>query len=306
MRLYFEVIGKGRESGRTRRRVYRATDEVDARAQAEADGMIPQTVKRTEGKGPPPSERQIKFAQDLRMEIPAGATAEDVSDLIDEGLTRRAIAYARERGFRIPQTLTDKEERDLRAAELDSDVPSNESDRRLAERYGVAYTSVTGKSALYHQILLNLKEGARDGELAEWFVFRVYRHRVKDADNSPIGSPNDPIIQEIARAIAADPQLMKSIRRYDRDLLHFGDWMDSEGFTRSGESDNSMAYKRVSEILRSRELVSPRGSTRSSAAVTQLQGASNKPDGHETKKSSLAAIIIVLIVAVALLIAVLG
>jgi hypothetical protein len=304
---YYEVVGKGRDSGRARRRTYRATDEADARAQAEKDGTVVETVQVAEVTGPPPSERQIKFARDLGMEIPPGATADDVSDLIDEGLMRRAIAYAKPRGFKIPQNLTDDEGRDLRAAEEAGDVPSDESDRALAERYGVSSTPLTGKSALYHRILLTLKEGRRERELAEWFAFRVYRHRVKEAGDAPIRSPDDPLVQEVARIIAADEQLLKSVRRYDGDLLHFGEWTDSEGYTRSGESDNSMAYKRASEILRSRAGPAPRAPPSRKAEERPAAVSRTNPEGRtEARGFPVALVLVVLALAIVVLMAVLG
>lgn len=214
----FQIIGKGRDTGRQRKRIYTARDADDARTQAAKDGI--EVAEVAELPPEPPTENQIAYATSLGIQIPVGATGEEVSDL---------ISYATER-----------------------DKPSSPELKALAASYGAKVTQYTGKKLVFERVFVHLTTTPdRQQDLAAWFAFRVYRELVHGAAGTAIASPNDEIIQEVARQLAAAPDVMQSIRRYNgQDLIWFGQWTSPDGVVRQGGSNRTIAYKRAAELLR--------------------------------------------------------
>jgi hypothetical protein len=113
--------------------------------------------------------------------------------------------------------------------------------------YGIEFTDHIGKKALFNRIQAALVAPGREKELLFWFTFRVYRELVGGADNAPIEGPDDPIIGKIADELVTDEQIVRSVRRYEgRELIWFGEWTSPEGYVRTGGSNRTAAYKRVS------------------------------------------------------------
>ena len=76
----FEISGKGKDTNRQRRRIYTATTESEAKQQAEIEGILIEGIRQLPPD--PPTDRQISYARDLGIFIPANITKDDLSDLI--------------------------------------------------------------------------------------------------------------------------------------------------------------------------------------------------------------------------------
>ena len=215
----FEVYGRGKDSGRKRKRVYSAFDEQEVRRFAEADGTVIEEIKLLPPD--PPTERQLEYAKDLAIDVPSDATKDDVSDLI--------------------------------SVILDKDKPATPRHRAFARRYRIEVTNYIGKRALFDRILFALKEPGKEKELLSWFTYRVYRELVQGVDNAPIDGPDHPVIQEVATQLESDESIIKSIRRYEgRELIWFGEWTSPSGHLYTGGSNRTTAYKQASACLRER------------------------------------------------------
>lgn len=105
----FEVVGKGRDTGRTRKRKYTVQNEDEARRSAEADGTVVESVTDL-GPEPfyPPSDAQLKYAADLGIWVPDGSSSNEVSLLISKALAapERELALARALGIDPPEYVT--------------------------------------------------------------------------------------------------------------------------------------------------------------------------------------------------------
>jgi len=213
----FKVTGVGIETGRNRTRTYSAFNEDRARQMALADGTEPKKIEIVPPQ--PPSEPQLEFARNVGINIPAGATADEVSDLLS-----------------IYQ---------------DRDKPATDRHRSFADYYEVETTRCVGKKKLFQLIFNKLSQSGNEQELATWFAFRVYREITNAADSAIAKHPMDPKLVAIGKQLAKDEKVLKSIRRYDgKDLIWFGEWTAPDGNTYSGGSNRTAAYKAASSALR--------------------------------------------------------
>jgi hypothetical protein len=213
----FEVIGKGRTTGRQRKRVYEAPTEENARRQAEAEGTLVSTVVDLPPE--PPTEGQLQAAREHGISIPAGITKDELNDLISLS------------------TWRDKQ--------ASSDLQT------IAQGYGIKVTKYSGKRLLFQRIFDQLAQPGHEEDLAAWFAYRVYRELVAGSLVSRVKSPDDPLIRTIARQLAQDGSVIQSIRRYQgADLVWFGKWTSPSGTVHDGGSNRTMAYKKAAELLR--------------------------------------------------------
>ena len=136
--MRYEIKGKGKDTGRKRKRVYMAKNEQDAIQLAEDDGTIIEEIK--ELPPDPPTERQLDYAKDLGIAIPPDATDDDVSNLISMKVNR--------------------------------DKPATERHIGYARGYGIEPSRYIGKKSLFDQIQAALNIPGREKDLASWFTFR--------------------------------------------------------------------------------------------------------------------------------------
>lgn len=234
----YEIQGKGKDTGRKRRRVYSAPTEEDARKLAEADGTLVEVVNEIPPE--PPTERQIEYARDLGISIPPNATKDDLSDLI--------------------------------SLKVDRDKPATERHKAFGRNYGLDFTNYIGKKALFNRIQAALIAPGREKQLLSWFTFRVYRELAGGAENAPINGPSDPIIEEIASQLFSDEKILKSVRRYEgADLIWFGEWTAPDGTVHNGGSNRTAAYKEVAALLKQRAQL-PKGTRKISQPSAQRSG----------------------------------
>jgi len=213
----FKVTGIGIETGRKRTRTYTAYNEDRARQMALADGTETKEIELVPSQ--PPTERQLEFARDVGINVPAEATIDEVSDLLSR--------YQ------------------------DRDKPATERHRSFADYYEVEVTKYIGKKKLFCHIFNKLTQPGNEEDLAVWFAFRVYREITNASDTAAVQHPNDPRIAAIGRNLAKDEKALMSIRRYDGDdLIWFGEWTASNGDMYSGGSNRTAAYKAAASAIR--------------------------------------------------------
>lgn len=217
---HFQITGRGRESGRKRKRTYTATDPLAARKLAEEDGTV--VDEATVLPEDPPTEAQVSYARDLGLDFPVDITKAEISDLLDCHLS----------GDKLP----------------------SDRHRRFADWAKTEYTQYTGKRNLFDRIAASLKQQERDVDLVAWFVYRVCRHLMHGKEDHPQATgPESPLVCEVADSLAGDPKVIESVRRYDgRDMIWFGQWTAPDGAIHEGGSIRTAAYARSVELLRSR------------------------------------------------------
>jgi len=167
----------------------------------------------------PPTDRQLAFAHDLGISIPAQATKLDLTDLID--------------------------------AQVHRDKPAAPALQVFAKRFGVIFSQYAGKKSLFDRLFTFLTRPGREEDMTAWFVFRVYRELVRGKAEAAIKDADDQTIREIARLLLQDKGVVQSIRRYQgRDLVWFGEWTSPDGEIHQGASNQTIAYQRASSLLR--------------------------------------------------------
>ncbi len=216
----FQIRGHGKETGRKRSRIFYASSEAKARELAAADlTIVDQIEKLPEDPPPEPTERQLAYASDLGIVIPDDADRDDISDLISHKLSGEKVATDRHKSF--------------------------------ATLYGVEFRRFTGKTLLFHNIFEKLEKPGREKELISWFAFRIYRYLVRGAEDAPVTGPDHEIIQKITGQVIGNKSTISSIRRYyGKDIIWFGELNAPDGSYHKGARTNTVAYKRISALLR--------------------------------------------------------
>lgn len=213
---YYRVKGKSAESRKPRNRQYLAKSAREAQSQAETDGIVVASVEEIAAQ--PATERQLAYAADLAIVIPDEITKDEISDLI--------------------------------SIKTSDDQPSTARHRGFAESFGLEPTQYIGKKLLFDEIWTTLKQSDRQIEMLQWFTFRVYQQLVNGSLVSPIDSPFDPVILEIAQELAKDDKAVGSIKRYEgRSLIRFGEWSAPDGSIYNGGSTRTIGYKEASRLL---------------------------------------------------------
>ncbi len=132
-----------------------------------------------------------------------------------------------------------------------------------------------------------------------WYVFRVYRELVEGDENAPIKGPDEQIIQEVSEQLENDQSVVKSIRRYKgRDLIWFGEWTALDGRVFTGGSNNTIAYKRTSQLLRKKLRLSEKTKPVSPAQSKRSDRLDSRPTIPEKRSGLKSKIIIILIITI--------
>jgi hypothetical protein len=232
----YEIKGKGKDTGRSRCRIYSAPNEAEAGQLAINDGTLIEEIMEIPPE--PPTERQLDYAKDLGISVPANATKDDLSDLI--------------------------------SLKVDRDKPATERHKDFGRRYGLEFTNYIGKKALFNRIQYALVAPGREKELLSWFTYRVYRELAYGSEKALITGPDDPIIEEIAEQLITDEKIIKSVRRYEgSELIWFGEWTSPDGYVNTGGSNRTAAYKAASSLLKQRAKFPEKSQKRSSSSAQQ-------------------------------------
>ncbi|ACF11842.1 hypothetical protein Cpar_1443 [Chlorobaculum parvum NCIB 8327] len=166
-----------------------------------------------------PTDRQIKYAQDLGVRNPQGIRRSELSELIDEALFRK--------------------------------YPPSDRNLKAASDFGIEVPKYITKRALFDLIWNTLENEKRDEDLASWYAYRICRSFVKGAvDHPEANSVISAKIKEIGKALAADPRILTSIKRHSgQDVIWFGQWTSPNGALLEGASKRTKAYKTASALI---------------------------------------------------------
>jgi hypothetical protein len=213
---------------------------------------------------------------------------------MDETPTQKQLSYAEDLGLDVPEGSTKSEASDILSAHLDDDSIASDRDRTLAEFYKIEHTKYTGRASLYGRILHGLHESGREKELVGWFAYCVYC----DLTDAVIRRPDNMVFKSIADDLSLEKPILDSIKRYSgKDILNFGEWTDHDGFTHVGGSKRTIAYKRVSSLLKEslslkkkiRSKPKPRSASKSAVAYK------DKKAGPSIRDYIIVAIVVIIL-----------
>jgi len=174
----FEIIGKGKNTGRTRQRTYLAENESDARLKAEADGTIVESIRELPPE--PATERQLSYAKDLGISIPPNPTKNQMTYLISKAV----------------------------------DPPASKAQMYCLNEHGIQLDKYTFESI--ERVVSSLDKELQNvnRELARWYIYSVIRYLTKGSWDTPDRSG---ISNEQAYAMAdkmiAQADVLKSLLR---------------------------------------------------------------------------------------------
>lgn len=250
---YFEVSGVSQKTGKPiKPKIIEAMDDARARIEAEANGMSVLSITRLPEDEP--TEKQLAYAKDLGITIPAGVNRKEVSDLISNA--------------------------------VDWDEPADPAILAYANKLNIVYTKFTGEKQLYGRIWHALPSDST----AAWFTYCLYRDLLPKRITPVATSHEHPAIQAIAEKVILDPAVLESINRYGgENLAFFGERTSKRGSLQKGGSIRTKAYKAVSGLLKSVSSLGipqsqPECQTASISTPNQTVRAS-KPDGKSIGKS---------------------
>lgn len=192
----FQVVGKGRESGRARTRKYKAKNEAEARGKAAADGT---DVDEVIDLGPePPTEPQLSYAESLGIAVDSEYSFAEVSDLITNRTEDRRPA---------PPHL-----------------------RTLARELGYDATRFCAKETIEENLFRSI---SIKGKIC-LFLFLLLKSKSSDSPPNDITSPCHPGIAEIADRLKDDPKFLKSLlQNYHEPSLDGIERSQSYAYTRA-------------------------------------------------------------------------
>lgn len=215
----FKIKGKHIETNRIRTLKIEAITEADAVIEAKNSGL--QTITSIEIiPFPPPTERQIEYAHSLDVEIPENASQQDVSALISRS--------------------------------VEKDGTPNEGLVEFATNKKIFFSKYIGKTALYNKVFQQLDKTDR----IAFFIFSIYRYVSDDRHANLDTHPNKNDFYEFAYSINEDEKFLKSLNKYDgASLKYFGEFTTPDGWTHTGGSVNTIAFKTAREFLINNNLI---------------------------------------------------
>jgi hypothetical protein len=226
---FFDVVGIGKQTNRKRTKRYKAKGEEHARLLAENDGTVIESI--TKSIPSPATERQLNYARDLDLSFPENINVEEMSHLIS------------------------------RKVDDDLETPLWLQEWALAqfpEESGLAITKYVGIRTLFGFLIYKYGEDNDLKALVTLFVYSV----INDFLNTKWTIPFDRLAEEgvvasIAEELWRNQKVVGSIRRYsNKELVSpFGEYTDSEGFTRVGASMRTIGYQTVKDYLIKRGLI---------------------------------------------------
>lgn len=209
----YEIRGRHFETKRVRTLKVDAFSEDDAKLQAQQAGLESFTsiniIPFDE-----PTENQLQYATNLDIAIPLGATKEDVSALISK--------------------------------HVDEDGTPNEGLYEFATAHRVLASKYIGKTALYNRVFNSLS----DSERIAFFIFSIYRFISDDRHANLDTHHAKELFYQFARSKEHDEQFLRSMNKYSgNDLKYFGNLTMPSGWSVTGGSVDTIAFKNAREFL---------------------------------------------------------
>lgn len=222
----YMVRGIGAKTGRSRNRTYLAASEQEARALAENDEMVVESVeflRRIE-----PSESVAEWANNLGITVTSSSDYQDLMRQIRE----------KEEAIRRKRAIED---------------PPAEDNIKAASQLGIECRDIISRGEFFGLVFRRLTEDHRESDLVAWFVYRITRSIAGRGKGLPgAEGPNSQLVRDIATELASDPRIVKSIvNNYAGGSLRwFGDWTAPDGTAIEGASKNTIAYKSAIAMIR--------------------------------------------------------
>jgi len=215
----YKIKGKHNETKRVRTLKIEAFDEEDAINEALNLGL--ESIDSVEiVPFDPPTERQLEYAKSLSIKIPEKACKTDVSALINRAVNK--------------------------------DGEPNEGLIEFATNKRIFFSKYIGKTALYNLVFYELP----DLDRVAFFVFSIYRYISDDRHANLDTHPYHEKFYEFAESVVKDERFMKSMKKYSgADLKFFGELTTSDGWTHTGGSVNTIAFKTAREFLIKNHLI---------------------------------------------------
>lgn len=182
----YQVEGVGIETGRRRRRVYRAQNDQHLVEVAKADG----TQIHSYELAPPPkaTEAQRDYAQQLGIKLSSDATKSQATDLI-----------------------TNK---------VEGDPLASMTDRRIAESFGVELDPIEDRYIGTRTLRLSVcsKASKSPREHARWLALRILQDYGPPISEVKSGDFRSARLVDLADQLASDEAFLRSLRRRDCEL----------------------------------------------------------------------------------------
>lgn len=211
---HYEITGINKETNRKKKIIVYAKTKEIAETKVLELGLLP--PYKTEVIFDEPTDRQIEYAKALGISIPENASFEDVSCLIS------------------------------RKVDDDNNDP-NPGLLEFADNRDMISSKYHGKKSLYNLVFNNLT----GTDKIAFFVFCIYRYFSDDRHANLDTHPYKEIFYQFADSVATDNSFLKSLNRYSgSDLRFFGEMRLKNGYSISGGSMNTIAFKKAAEFLK--------------------------------------------------------
>lgn len=224
---FFDVVGIGKHTKRKRSKRFKAKVEERARVVAEKDGIVIESItKLTPG---PATERQLSYARDLGLSFPENINVEEMSHLI----SRKVEDDLETPHWLLEWALT-----------------------QFPEESGLAISQYIGLRNLLRFLIYKYTEDDDPKALVTLFTYSV----INDLRNTKWAIPfnqlaEESVVASIAEELSRNQKVVGSIKRYLHwELVSFGEYIDSEGFSRRGGSTRTIGYQTVIDYLHRRGL----------------------------------------------------
>ena len=211
----YEITGKHKNTNRKKVVTINAKTEDLAKQKAleEFDLILPLQIVLIPHRKP--TESQLNYARNLKIEIPCGATLEDVSCLISKC--------------------------------IDHDKDPNPGLIEFADGQNLLFSNYIGKKVLYDLIYEHLT----GLDKTAFFIFSIYRWLSEDRQANLDTHPEKETFYLFAEQVKSDEPFQKSMQRYGgSDLRFFNEIHFSNGGVITGGSDKTLAYKKASAFLK--------------------------------------------------------
>lgn len=161
-----------------------------------------------------PTEKQLEYANKLKIVLPVDVTKMDVSALISK--------------------------------HTDNDYNVNDEILQYAFEHGLVVSKYIGIKALYNLIF----ERVSLVDKIAFFIFSVYRQLTQDPAYNLNNHIHKELIYAFAKEILLQEKIVKSICNYrGSDLIQFGKIRYADNYEATGGSTNTYAYKIVADYI---------------------------------------------------------
>lgn len=196
--------------------------------------------------------------------------------------TERQLDYAKSLGLIIPNASTKEDVSALISKRVDKDGTPNQGLLEFATNKRIFLSNYIGKTALYEQIFSSLT----NRDKIAFFAFSIYRYISDDRYANLDTHANKDLFYEFADSTINDDRFMKSLNKYNgSDLKFFGEFTTINGWTYTGGSVDSIAFKEARSFLIEKHLIEETDSYR----TKQMNSFDNHTSNETTELANITA-----------------